>query len=1207
MNKRKKIIYWFAGIIVILTVLILALSLLLQQFINVESARAKIVDSLSKTFNGNIYIKKVELFFFPRPYIKIHQAQISIQKKANGKIKLLKIYPKLFPLFAGDIQISKIHAEYPDLFIRLPERREKLSLVDIENKLSTAINILKEKAPGIDISIKRGTLNLNQNQATNLLFQNINAQIGSPPWDLKYTITACLDDSDFALSGRLDPKNFKGKGSIYLKNFRVHKVAGLFLLDDINYIKDSIVNLKVSFQTEGIGTLQAHIEGSIPNIVPQRNNQKLILKINETKASLEINNEKTLLTIDKLSIDKPHITLTGSLNINKLNPKIYLFLKGTDIDVNELRNSALVIASDIPIVRDVSKYVIDGRVPSISFYTKGTSLDDLGKTENIYIKGTMLEGNIFIPGPDLAFKSVNGDCVITKGILNGSQLYAYLNNARLSEGVLKVGLEGEDAPFHLDTLANINLTELLSLLKHIVKNDALLREFNLISEIEGIANGRVVLGETIDSVNVRFEVFDTKLHARYKRIPYSVEVKEGSFFYDSSKIIARNANFTLGSSSFSKFNSTLKLKEPYNFEISSQKSSLNLEELYNWSSSYNQVKNLLSNIKLLKGITLIELMNIKGPFINPEKWSFQIIGELENLKINSPFFPDTLIITGKRFELAPQKISFSKALVNIDNTSLSVSGFLKTNLKVIQKADISFNGTAGLSVLEWFKKLSKLPPKLKFPYSLFLSDARFTREETGILSFQSNMKIKDGPDISVDIYKTPKELLIKKVSLKDKKSDAKFSFNRQAKKIDFTFDGSLSGKTLDTFFSLPEFSIGLIKGVFQSEIQSDKSLRINSSGKIYGEKIVIPLKSDTPMKIEKLSLNADINGVKFETDSVKWQDNSLSLEGSLNSNEKGTIINMDVLADRLNWNNLKRIFEAANEDNKKADDLTKTEWKRSLQIIARVRSKGFIIERFWASPLHANISLAGGVLDTTITNANICYIPVSGKIKISQNNIETNLKISVSNQPLEPFITCIGNKGLVTGKFDMQGEISSRSRHNALAKSLNGKVNFKAKNGRIYRYGTIAKIFALLNVTEIFRGKLPDVTQEGFAYQSMSFEGQIRDGKLLLREGIIDGSSMEIVCEGNVDFVEKKIDMNLLVAPLKTVDFILRKIPLVRDITGRSLISIPVRVTGNLGNPDVNYLPLSSVGSGLLGIMEKTIKLPVKIIQPFISNGGKNQ
>jgi hypothetical protein len=176
-----------------------------------------------------------------------------------------------------------------------------------------------------------------------------------------------------------------------------------------------------------------------------------------------------------------------------------------------------------------------------------------------------------------------------------------------------------------------------------------------------------------------------------------------------------------------------------------------------------------------------------------------------------------------------------------------------------------------------------------------------------------------------------------------------------------------------------------------------------------------------------------------------------------------------------------------------------------------------------------------------------------------------------------------------------------------LIQNLDGNLIFNAKDGRIYRYGTIAKIFALLNLTEIFRGKLPDVAQEGFAYHTISAKGKVENGKLLIKEAIIDGSSMEIVFEGNIDLVEKKVNLNMLVAPLKTVDFVLRKIPLIRDITGRSLISIPFRVTGDLGNLDVTYHPLSSVGSGLLGIMERTIKLPVKIIQPLISNGNKNQ
>lgn len=1200
--KQKKIILWLAGIIFALIIILLVFNLFLPRFINVESVRGKVIEYLSKTLGENIYIQKTELSFFPRPCIKIYHAQVSIQEKAEGKIELIKIYPKIFPLLVGEVQISKIHAEYPDFFIRIPEKKEKLSLIDIEKKLLKTIHILQENVPGIDISIKKGRMNLYQNEVKNLLFQNINARIGFPPWDLKYTITAHMDNSEtIALSGRLDPENFKGKGSIYLKNFGIHEVTDFFLPDNINHIKDSIVNLRVSFQTNGIGSLQVDTEGSIPYLYLYRKNKKATIKISQTKTSLQINNEKALLSIDKIELDEPQMTLTGSLHFNKISPNIHLFLKGIGIDVDELRKTALSFASDVLIVRDVSEYIRGGKVPIITFYSKGRAFDDLGKTENMLIKGTMLEGNIFIPGPDLAFKSVNGDCVISNGILNGSQLYAKFNNAQLSKGIMKVGLKGEDAPFHLDTLAMVDLAELLPLLKHILNNDSLLKEFNLISNVNGNAQGRLILGETINSIEARFEVFNAKLYAQYKRIPFPIEVKEGRFIYDNSKVVTKNINFVLGKSSFSKFNSILQLREPYNFEIEAGNSSLNVEELFTWASSYKQLKDLFSNIKSLQGTTLVNLMSIRGPLLHPEKWGFRMVGGLQNLKINSSLFPGPLSITSKNFELTPQRISLTKALLNINDTSLMLSGFLKTNLKSIQKADISMNGTIESSILEWSKKFMNLPLELKIPHSLFLSDSHLIREETGVLSFQGSMKIKDGPDIAIDIYKTPKEVSIKNISIKDKTSDAKLSFYKYVKGINVTFNGMLSSKTADTLVAIPELSDGLIKGDLQVGIQIDKSLRIISNGKIYGEKIVIPWKTNAPIKIEKFSLDSNAKGIKLETNSLTWGNNSLSLKGSLNSNEEKTVIDMDISADRLDWNNVRKILEANQKEDKKRDEM----WKQSIHVIAKLKSKDVIFDRFSVSPLQANISVIRGVVDATITKANICSIPISGKIKFFHNDIETKLKISSVNQLLEPVINCTGNKGLVTGRFDLQGEINTNSTKDTLAKSLNGKIVFKAKDGRIYRYGTIAKIFALLNVTEIFRGKLPDVAKEGFAYQSMSFKGQFKDGKLLIKEGIIDGSSMEIACEGNIDFIEKRVNLNLLVAPLKTVDFILRKIPLIRDITGHSLISIPVRVTGNLENPEVTYLPLSSVGSGLMGIMERTIKLPVKIIQPFIPNGEK--
>jgi hypothetical protein len=51
---------------------------------------------------------------------------------------------------------------------------------------------------------------------------------------------------------------------------------------------------------------------------------------------------------------------------------------------------------------------------------------------------------------------------------------------------------------------------------------------------------------------------------------------------------------------------------------------------------------------------------------------------------------------------------------------------------------------------------------------------------------------------------------------------------------------------------------------------------------------------------------------------------------------------------------------------------------------------------------------------------------------------------------------------------------------------------------------------------------------------------------------------------------------------------------------GGNLISIPFRAIGDLSDPDVIPLSPTAVGSGLLGILQRTLKLPITIIQPVL-------
>jgi hypothetical protein len=159
-------------------------------------------------------------------------------------------------------------------------------------------------------------------------------------------------------------------------------------------------------------------------------------------------------------------------------------------------------------------------------------------------------------------------------------------------------------------------------------------------------------------------------------------------------------------------------------------------------------------------------------------------------------------------------------------------------------------------------------------------------------------------------------------------------------------------------------------------------------------------------------------------------------------------------------------------------------------------------------------------------------------------------------------------------------------------------VEFRAENGRIYKANLLSKILAILNVTQLFFGKLPDLGEKGFAYNSMIARGNVKDGKLGVRWARLDAASMNLTATGEYDFLADELNLTVLASPLKTVDSIIRKIPVIRYILRGSLVSVPVQVSGGIDDPTVFVLSPAAIGSELLGIFERTLKAPIRLFQP---------
>jgi hypothetical protein len=255
------------------------------------------------------------------------------------------------------------------------------------------------------------------------------------------------------------------------------------------------------------------VDSVVPVMTVSRGRKQVSLKETKIKGDIGFEPKRVSVLIKEVSIGQPELNLSGRYALDRDSGSMTVDVDGKSINVQPVRDSALSLAGDIPTIRTIFDYLRDGRVPALHFHTAGKSFPELGRLENIRISGKMLGGTIYVPARDLLFQNVAGDVDISRGILEGSNVAASLMNHRCSQGKLRIGLEGEGALFHIDMRVKADAGELPSLLrdKKLVENEAFLREMDRLHDLRGTAEGRLALGERLDSIHIKIAVDDMNI------------------------------------------------------------------------------------------------------------------------------------------------------------------------------------------------------------------------------------------------------------------------------------------------------------------------------------------------------------------------------------------------------------------------------------------------------------------------------------------------------------------------------------------------------------------------------------------------------------------------------------------------------------------------------------------------------------------------
>ncbi len=209
-------------------------------------------------------------------------------------------------------------------------------------------------------------------------------------------------------------------------------------------------------------------------------------------------------------------------------------------------------------------------------------------------------------------------------------------------------------------------------------------------------------------------------------------------------------------------------------------------------------------------------------------------------------------------------------------------------------------------------------------------------------------------------------------------------------------------------------------------------------------------------------------------------------------------------------------------------------------------------------------------------------------------------RFSLSGIPMEGLFQALEKDRIVTGNLSGTGELTVTGQTAAdFKKSVTGNLQLKIEKGVLKKFQVLARIFSLLNVSQLLRFKLPDMTAEGIAFRATTVDITMKHGIAATDNFYLNSDAMNIVGTGKIDLVNRDIDATIGLQPLQTIDNVISRIPVAGWIlTGedRRFITVYFKAKGSLDNPAVNVIPIKGLSAEALSIFKRVFKLPEKLV-----------
>ena len=1216
MNRIKHVAMVLVAVGGTLLILATAARFLIPHLLNNSNLGNHVRREISALVEGDFQFDRFDFAVFPSPHAVLINPQLSIPDRFSASVEAIELYPDVISSLTGHITVNSVAIKRPEATVWISPKYDEAQRAHLQfgsSKLPGSLVKTLSRLPVIKHgTVSQGRITLIHNRTAAATFENLDAELQNMADAI--TIDAAAASKlvkKITLKADIHPGKGEGGANLDIGGLDLGAVTAVFSPDLSAKVEDGTADISIALAVHGGGDAVLDFNGSIPHVRLSESGQAVDLDTLKLSGTAELKPSVAVITVAEFHLDSPAIHVCGNAAFSDSDPQIRFDLKGQGIDVSSTRAAALAVAGSGPAARTVFEILKEGTIEELTVSGQADDPRGLADLDNLVLHGSLVNGNVFIPGAGLELADVSGTVNLSKGILSGQGIAARWQQSRLRQGRFEIDLTKDQLLLSVDTKTDIQAADVPKILTKFITDKSFSGELERIDDITGSATGTLSLAGELDRLDIAASAVGINVSVRHRGLPFQLNITDGGISYDSSRLHIERLSGSMGTSVFTGLSGNINLGKAKAFAVTSGTSHIVLKDMLPWLSSFRPISGITQYYGGGKGMLHLTEIQANGSSADLDHVHFKLAGELQDLTVQDlPAQPGPLVIASMNVAADPQTLVFTDVQAHMLDGSVNVSGTYPDYMeKHPQEISVSFAGHAGPRLVGWITELGSLPPWLK------LRPLRF-RESQLSYAFQGGHKVsadlalQEGLELITEFSLAKGNLDVDSLKVQDNLSKVSLTARKKGTHLDVSYDGTLHESTLDSVIHLPMLQGGSIDGKAKASLNVEAIADFSFQGELSGKQISVLTVPEKTLMLKKISVNGVPGHLNITSADLSWDGAAASVTGKIWPGA-GTLpkFALDVGADTIDMDLLMKSIAGR----KHGQETTQEQQSMASQLEGDVHVKvnRFIVRGYLMQPLEADVRFREDTVDATLDKAVLCDIPGAGTVTLTGKQLSFLVRPNVQAQELSSILECLFDKQFkADGTLDVTGSLSGHGSLKELARSTTGQAEIRVSDGHIYHDLIILNLLKFLNFSQILTGRVSaeNMMEKGVGFDRFEAQVRLQNGILIYDKFVLDGDEFKLGGSGRMDLLTKRLNFTLLVAPLKASSNMLAHIPLIGEIF-ETIDTIPLQVGGPF--KDIHIIPLapSAVEKELGHVMSETLGIPLKLVHldVFREKGDKGE